>query len=123
MAGPRPLAAGLPWWLLVAGVPAFLGSAILALRLVWEQTVWTWEGGPEMEGFSLVRGPLAPLLLAPFGLVAWLVVAAVLTARRGLRARRIPWKSMIGLGVAAALLGVLSLPAEAIERRRECPGG
>jgi len=29
----------------------FVGSAMLSARLIWEQTVWTWERGPQMVGF------------------------------------------------------------------------
>jgi hypothetical protein len=47
----------LPQWLRISGVLVFMGSAILAARLIWEQTVWTWERGPQMVGFSLAHGP------------------------------------------------------------------
>jgi hypothetical protein len=38
------------WWLLVLGVIPLIGTALLAVRLIWEQTVWTWERGPQMVG-------------------------------------------------------------------------
>src|SRR5580704_14200389 len=59
------------WWLLVLGVIPLIGTALLAGRLIWEQTVWTWERGPQMVGFSLAHGSSAVLLFAPF--FAWLL--------------------------------------------------
>lgn len=33
------------WWLLALGVVPFVGTALLTARIIWEQTVWTWERG------------------------------------------------------------------------------
>src|SRR5580700_7517676 len=77
---PRPVAR-LPLWLSILGGIVFIGSAILAGRLTWEQTVWTWERGPQMVGFSLAHGPAAILLLVPFLLVLWTAAVAVPTVR------------------------------------------
>jgi hypothetical protein len=52
-------------------VPAALG---LALRLVWEQTVWTWENGAQMVGFQLMHSGWGVLLiLSLYAGLAWLV--------------------------------------------------
>jgi hypothetical protein len=107
---PMPPGAGTSRWLLAVGAPAFLATALLAVRLVWEQTVWTWERGPQMVGFVLVHGPFAFLLLAPVALAAWVLLAAILSAWRWWKTRRIPWTVVLGLGAAVGLLVTLSLP-------------
>lgn len=61
-----------PAALLLTGVPAIAGVWLLAMRLVWEQTVWTWERGAQMVGFSLMHSGLgALLLLVVFASLAW----------------------------------------------------
>jgi hypothetical protein len=62
------------WWLLALGAVPLIGTALLAGRLLWEQTVWTWERGPQMVGFSLAHGSGAVLLMAPFLLAFWVAV-------------------------------------------------
>lgn len=67
-----------PKFLVWCGLPVALLSALLAVRLVWEQTVWTWEQGPQMVGFSLVhQGWGIPLLLAFWAGWAWLAAVAI----------------------------------------------
>lgn len=39
-------------FLRVSGLILFIGTVTLAARLIWEQTVWTWERGPQMIGYS-----------------------------------------------------------------------
>lgn len=69
----------LPKSLVVIGIPIVAASLFLAARLVWEQTVWTWNSGLQMVGFSLMHsGPGAILLLVLYGGVLW--AAAVLIA-------------------------------------------
>ena len=55
----------LPRWLQFSGMVIFAGAAMLSARLIWEQTVWTWERGPQMVGFSLAHGPGAILFIFP----------------------------------------------------------
>jgi hypothetical protein len=45
------------------GIPIVVATWMLAARLAWEQTVWSWEKGPQMVGFSLVHSGLGVLLL------------------------------------------------------------
>src|SRR5438876_5175713 len=90
-ANPAP-AARVRWWLLALGVIPLIGTALLAGRLIWEQTVWTWERGPQMVGFSLAHGSSAVLLLAAF-LLAFLppiVLPATLATRPTTTTRLIP---------------------------------
>jgi hypothetical protein len=56
----------LPLWFECLGAVIFVGSAILSARIIGEQTVWTWQRGPQRIGFSLAHGPGAILLIFPF---------------------------------------------------------
>src|SRR5580700_141024 len=108
-ANPAP-AVRVRWWLLALGVIPLIGTAILAARLIWEQTVWTWERGPQMVGFSLAHGPGALLLLFPILLLIWISVAAVVTVGAMLRKRQVGATRWIILGLAISLLLVGELP-------------
>jgi hypothetical protein len=50
---------------LILGICAILGSAMLAGRLIWEMTLLTWERGPQMIGFTLAHGAGVLLFFAP----------------------------------------------------------
>jgi len=39
----RALAARLPIWVCAIGVIFFVGAGMLFARLLWEETVWTWD--------------------------------------------------------------------------------
>ena len=55
-------------------VPSFL----LAMRLVWEQTILTWNSGPQMVGFSLFHAGLGiPFYLVLLGGLVWVPVVLV----------------------------------------------
>src|SRR5580693_305455 len=95
------------WWLLVLGVIPLIGTALLAGRLIWEQTVWTWERGPQMVGFSLAHGSSAVLLFAPFLLALWVAVALVLIVINLVKKRRIDTTTWAAFGLAVLLLGLL----------------
>ena len=41
--------------LVATGVPAVLFTAILAGRMLWEETFLTFQQGPQMLGFSLAK--------------------------------------------------------------------
>ena len=103
--------ARLPLWLRISGAVIFFGSAILEARLIWEQTVWTWEWGPQMVGFSLAHGPGAILLVFPPLLVIWTMVIITLTVRS--RKRKIQTASirLVALALAVTLISVGELPA------------
>jgi hypothetical protein len=102
--------ARLPLWLNITGVVVFVGSVILEARLIWKQTVWTWERGPQMVGFSLSHGSAGLLLLAPFLLVIWTAVVVVLTVRSMIRKNRIATQRWVGLGLVVSLFVLMGLP-------------
>lgn len=108
--------ARLPLRLLIFGSVLFVGSAILCVRLIWEQTVWTWQLGPQMVGFSLAHGFGAILFLFPILLVGWTVVIAILTVRSLLRGNRIANARWAGLGLIILLFVVMSFPEGFWER-------
>jgi hypothetical protein len=60
-------------------------AVLFAARVAWEKTVWTWERGPQMVGFSLLH--IHPLLaiagaLCSFSIMLWLLPSAVIAVRR-----------------------------------------
>lgn len=76
-----------PTTLKFIGVPIVIAAWVLAARLVWEQTVWSWASGPQMVGFSLMHSGLGVLLIfALYGGLLWVgvvLIAAVLTRSLG----------------------------------------
>jgi hypothetical protein len=102
--------ARLSLWLRISGTMIFFGSATLEARLIWEQTVWTWERGPQMVGFSLAHGPGAILLVFPLLLPVWTVTVVALTARSKIRKSRIGPGRLVALALAVSLFLVGELP-------------
>jgi hypothetical protein len=102
--------ARLPLWLTITGVVLFIGSVILEARLIWEQTVWTWEQGPQMVGFSLGHGTGAILLAFPLLLMLWTVVVIGLTVRNLFGKSRIATARWLALGLAVSLFVIGELP-------------
>ena len=100
---------GFQQFLLIAGVPAVLFAAALAGRILWEETYLTSRQGPQMIGFSLAHGSFAILLLAPFFLMLWLVMATpalvVFWRKRSLSG----WFSLLFVA-SAVTLGLVALP-------------
>jgi hypothetical protein len=89
---------------------------ILAGRLVFEQTVWTWETGEQMVGYSLAHGYAVSLFATPVVMIVWLLVAIALIIRSALKKRRIAPSSWVALGLALAVLGTLLVPYTVWER-------
>ncbi len=91
----------LPKFLIVAGIPIVAAALLIAARLVWEQTVLTWNGGLQMVGFSLMHSGLGVILmLALYGGVLWAV--AVLIAMIVKRSLGGPWPIAMLLMYAVA---------------------
>src|SRR5271154_1266597 len=109
-ANPAP-AVRVRWWLLALGVIPLIGTTLLAGRLIWEQTVWTWERGPQLVGFSLAHGSGAVLLVFPLLLIMWTVVVVVITIRNKIRKQQIASARWIALAAAVLLLAMGELPA------------
>lgn len=102
--------------LLALGAVPLIGTAFLAARLIWEQTVWTWERGPQMVGFSLAHGPGAILFLAPLLLALWALVALVHIVANLIRRRATHTRTYVAFGSALLLFGLLSVPSGAWQR-------
>lgn len=90
------------------GVSAAFLVWVLAVRLVWEQTVWTWERGAQMVGFSLMHSEWGGLLvLGALASLLWPVLAALVPSwRRSLRER----KMVVVLSAYALAWAVLLTP-------------
>src|SRR5579864_7159370 len=106
----------LPLWLAILGILIFAGSAVLAARLIWEQTVWTWRRGPQMVGFSLAHGSGGLLFLFPVLLIVWTLVVVTATIWRLIRRKRIAMSTWVALGVVVLLLFLMGLPEGFWER-------
>lgn len=100
----------LPLWLAISGIILFIGSALLAARIIWEQTVWTWQRGPQMVGFSLAHGYGGILFIFPFLLILWTAAVAVLTVRSLIKKNEIATRRWIGLGLGVALFVLMTMP-------------
>lgn len=104
------------WWLVGFGIIPLIGTALLAARLIWEETVWTWERGPQMVGFSLAHGSAGFLLLAPFLLIIWAAIALVLMVISLVKKRRIDTPTRVAFGLAVFLLALPSVPSGVWQR-------
>lgn len=109
-------AAHLRWWLLALGVIPLVATALLAARLIWGQTALTWELGPQMVGFSLAHGSGAILLVAPLLLAPWTVLAFIVIIRDLLKRKRSDTPTLATFGVALLLFGLLFMPSGVWER-------
>lgn len=96
--------------LLIEVLPLF-GIALLTGRLIWEQTVWTWQRGPQMVGFSLAHGVGAILFFAPILLALWAAVALVWIAIDLVKRRKLDTTTFAAFAVALLLFGLLSVPS------------
>ena len=76
---PSSVQSRLPYIVRLCWAIFFAGTLAFTVRTIWEETVWTWERGPQMVGFSLIHGPGAILLLFYFLLMAWVIGVAAAT--------------------------------------------
>ena len=100
----------LPTWLTLTGLVSVLGTAALAGCLVWEQTVWTWDKGPQQVGASLAQHGGLVLFVFPVLLLGWLLVTAAVTVHDAFKTHRVPWKRVAAAAAAVAVLAILQLP-------------
>lgn len=103
-------------WLDIVGIGILAGSTVLTVRLVWEQTVWTWEQGPQNVGFSLAHGAGAILLLFSPLLIVWTVLTLAITVRSFIKRRRVLRLTWVVLSLALLLLASLAAPEGFWER-------
>jgi hypothetical protein len=88
-----------------------LGTGGLAARLIWEQTALSWQQGPQMVGYALVHGHGPTfLLIFPFLLGAWLLIAVLYLGWRFWKSRRIAPLSLQAVISSFTLFLLLSLP-------------
>lgn len=92
------------------GVLAILFTAVLTVRMVWEETFLTLRDGPQMLGFSLAHGAGAFLFLAPVLLLLWLLVALIVLAVCLWRKKALSIWYWSTLAAAILVLGTLSIP-------------
>lgn len=104
------------FFLIALGTVPVLGSALLVARLTLEETVWTWQRGPQAVGFSLAHGSGVMLFIFPVLLMVWTAVAAVVVLVIRIGRRRILPATWMILGVAVVIFGVMSLPEGFWER-------
>jgi len=102
--------ARLPLWSRIAGALFFVGTAMLFARLIWEETVWTWERGPQMVGFSLAHKSGVVLFVFPFLLIIWTVIVIVVTVWNLARKKRVSRTRWVALGMIISLFILGGLP-------------
>ena len=96
----------LPRWLLQSGWPILLLAGLLAAESVWEQTLLSWQRGPQMVGFAVAH-IFGPLLLVGFLCVllshAWALIALTTVVRYRL------WHKKTTVFLLAAMITVPTL--------------
>jgi len=102
-----------PNWIRVLVLVSLPGTVLLALRLVYEQTVMTWRDGEQMVGFALAHAYIVfylPMLLS-FA-VAHFALACVIsvTFARWLRKLSTPKWNWLAIGALAVCIVVVYIP-------------
>lgn len=96
---------------------AVVPPALLALDMVWENTVLSWERGPQMIGFTLVHTVgiiLFPAILASLIWAASTVLVPIFT-------RRWNFANIVGAAAIVCLLGIASLSYVRLLGATLCP--
>jgi hypothetical protein len=107
---PNHKTANTPAVLLTIGIFPIFFTALLAARIVWEETLLTWHEGPQMVGFSLAHGAGAVLLLAPLLLILWLLAAIIRLVLYFIKKRKISAVTWATFTVAILILVLLVIP-------------
>ncbi|SFS20586.1 Ankyrin repeat-containing protein [Granulicella pectinivorans] len=102
--------------ILLPGAILSLGSALIAGRLLWEETLLTWRSGPQMVGFSLAHGTFAFLLSFPFLLTLWTIPCIAAVLLWACRHRPIQRTTLSTVAAAIAVLGILLIPSSFWDR-------
>jgi hypothetical protein len=86
---------GFPKLWTVAGYLLFGGAAVFVGRIVYEETILSWQSGPQMVGFAMAHGALPFILIVGLiGLLGgslWLVGSLILLVRRRFRVSLGDW--------------------------------
>lgn len=102
----------LPLALRIVLAASFAGSAALVCRLVWEQTLLTWQQGPQMVGFSLAHAELGLFMVLLASVLvfdisyATALIWSMVAVQRGLRVLKRRWAMLVLLPAFVALLFV-----------------
>jgi hypothetical protein len=75
----------LPDWMTILWCASAPFSLMLAVRILWEKTVWTWTRGPQMVGFSLWHiHPFFAVfgMLSFWAVIVWSIIAVLFVAVR-----------------------------------------
>ena len=106
--------AGFPKVWIITGYLLLCAAAILVARILYEETVLTWRNGPQMVGFAMAHGALAPIFIlgsiALPGILLWLAVSLMLLMWK--KFRLLAWIPAI---LSILLVALLSVPYEAWE--------
>lgn len=100
----------LPIWQLIIGAIVLFGTSCYAIRIVWEQTVWSWERGPQMIGFSLIHGYNFFLVFFPWLTLLWLPVVCVNIIYRLIKKLKVNLVTWIMVSYSIFLVVLISLP-------------
>jgi len=100
----------------ITGYLLFCAAAILVGRSVYEETILTWVSGPQMVGFAMAHGALAPLLIVEsvsmLGTLLWLAASFVLLLWKKFRLPVMDW---IPIVLSLLLVALISVPYETWE--------
>jgi hypothetical protein len=99
-----------PGWFQIWGLLATAGAAVIVIRLIWEQTILSWERGPQMVGYSLLH--IYGLLIFPIliGFLIWLPCAILMVGWQLVRRKKIGPGSA-SIAVIAALVAGIAQPS------------
>lgn len=93
----------------MVGWAGFALGGLLASRLVYEQTVLTWQEGPQTVGFTMIHAFPELLILGLLGdlcILVWLLGFLVIAARRGIKKRpQATWSAWMQFVLLAVVLG------------------
>ncbi|TAH46862.1 MAG: ankyrin repeat domain-containing protein [Elusimicrobia bacterium] len=97
------------------GIPIAIACCWFAGRVAWEHTVWTWERGPQMVGFSLMHSGTGLLLLLAFLFAGpiWVLTVLIFAWRKHSLGNALTWALLFAY---AGAWGVLAIPGWAWER-------
>ncbi|MGD1046632.1 MAG: ankyrin repeat domain-containing protein [Bacteroidota bacterium] len=108
--------AGMPIGIAMLGLPIFLLTTVLAVRLVWEQTFLSWESGPQMIGSYLVHAGFFILYIFPPVLLIWILVVLGMTIRDLIKRQHVSFKRWLSIIIVSLPLIALSIPYELWQR-------
>jgi hypothetical protein len=100
----------------IAWCVAIVGTLILAIRLVWEQTLLTWERGEQMVGFSMAHTWGVLLLIVVLCLLcahAWILAFIIEAIYRAMRKRPIARSSWVAAVLLSVAVGLIYVPYSA----------